>query len=373
MTRLRRANALALGVAVCVWFPPTVAWADQTADEIALGAQAAKEIESHYRVVTDPAMVERLTTVGGVVARVVDRQDLPYRFKILDIPGVNALGVPGGWVYVTKGMMKFVRTDDELAAVLAHELTHINHRHYYIQQDRQSRMMPAILLSAALSVLAHSAAPLIGVSVATQGALANYQRDLERDADLTGISYLMKTRYSPVAMLTLMEHLDQVDKLTGQPDLGPVYQDHPRPDERVGYIQDNLRARGTPIIRRIPEGYLSLSLEPSAPAGTEPVTVLVDGRPVIQLGATVEGQSPIARAQALEASLDAFFNTDPAPYDVRAVGLQGRWSVLGGQLRLFEATAQDAVYAKESPQAVAEQLRSRLADVLAAALYNRKF
>ena len=373
MTGPRRAVVLLLGLAVCVALPPTVAGADQTADEVALGAQAAKEIESRYRVVTDPAMVERLTRVGGVVARVVDRQELTYRFKILDIPGVNALGVPGGWVYVTKGMMRFVRTDDELAAVLAHELTHINHRHYYIQQDRQSRMMPAIVLAAALSVLAHSAAPLAGVSIATRGALANYQRDLERDADLTGISFLMKTRYSPVAMLTLMEHLDQVDKLTGQPDLGPLYQDHPRPDERVSYIRDDLRGRGLPIIRRIPEGYLVLSLEPPDPAGSEPVAVLVDGQPVIQLGATVEGQSPITRAQALEARLDAFFNTDPAPYDVRAVGLQGLWSVLGGQLRLFEVTPQDAAYAKGSPQAVAEQLRGRLADVLAAALYNRKF
>ena len=373
MTGPRRAIALLLGLAVCVWLPPTVSWADQTADETALGAQAAKDIEAHYRVVSDPAMVGRLTRVGDVLVRVVERQDLTYKFKILDIPGVNALGVPGGWVYVTKGMMKFIRTDDELAAVLAHELTHINHRHYYVQQSRQNGMMPALAAALILSILAHSAAPVLGVSVATRGALANYQRDLERDADLTGVTYLTRTGYSPVAMLTLMEHLDQMDKLTGQPDLGPLYQDHPRPDERVGYIQDDLRVRGIPIIRRIPEGYLALSLEPSAPAPGEPVSVLVDGRPVIQLGATVQGQLPLDRAHALAATLSVFFNTDPAPYDVRAVGLQGLWSVLGGQLRLFEVTPQDAAYAKGSPQAVAEQLRGRLADVLAAALYNRKF
>ncbi len=369
----RRAAALLLGLVLCASFTLPVARADQTADEINLGAQAAKEIESHYRVVSDPAMVERLTRVADVLTRVVDRQDLTYKVKILDIPGVNALGVPGGWVYVTRGMMRFVRTDHELAAVLAHELTHIAHRHYYIQRDRQSRMMPALILAAALSVLAHSAAPLVGASVATQGALANYQRDLERDADLTGVSYLTKTSYSPVAMLTLMEHLDQMDKLAGRPDLGPLYQDHPRPDERVHYIQDELRARGVPIIRRISEGYLVLSLDPAASVGGEPVMVLVDGHPVVQLGATVGGQAPIDRARALAATLNAFFNTDPAPYDVRAVGLQGQWSVIGGQLRLFEVTPQDAAYAGGSPQVVAEQLRGRLAEVLAAAPYNRKF
>jgi len=361
-----------LGLVLCASFTLPVTGADQTAEEIKLGAQASREIESHYRVVTDPAMVDRMTRVGEALVRVADRGDLIYKFKIVDIPGVNALGIPGGWVYVTRGMMRFVRTDDELAAVLAHELTHINHRHYYIQAERQSRMLPALILAAALSALARSAAPLAGAAVVTQGALANYQRDLEKDADLTGISYLMKTGYSPVAMLTLMEHLDQTDKLTGHPDLG-IYQDHPRPEERVSYIRNDLRAQDIPIVRRIPEGYLALSLDPAAPTGGEPVTVLVDGHPVIQLGAAVEGQTPLARARALAANLNAFFNTDPAPFDLRAVGLQGQWSVLGGQTRLFDATPQDAAYAKGSQQAVAEQLRSRLAEVLAMAPYNRKF
>src|SRR5262249_31286299 len=157
----------------------------------------------------------------------------------------------GGWVYVTKGMMKFVRTDHELAAVLAHELTHVNHRHYYIQQERQSRMLPAVIIAAALSALARSAVPLLGVQFATQGALANYSRDLEKEADLNGIAYLTKTGYSPVGMLTLMEHLSQADKLTGQPDYGEFYSDHPKPDERAAYIAKDLAARRIPIVRRI--------------------------------------------------------------------------------------------------------------------------
>jgi beta-barrel assembly-enhancing protease len=369
----RRVAAAIFGLALCglLWSPD--ARADQTSDEIKLGAQVAKEIETRYRLVTDPAMIERLSTVSEALARVVDRQDFPYHFKIVDIPGVNALGIPGGWVYVTKGMMKFIRTDHELAAVLAHELTHVAHRHYYIQQERQSRMLPALILSAALSVLAHSAVPLYGVSFATQGALANYQRDLEKEADLTGISFLTKTSYSPVAMLTLMEHLSQADKLTGQPDLGELYQDHPKPDERVAYIQQDLVRRGLPIVRRVAEGYLRLALDPSGPAGNLPVTIQVDGHPVLQLGATVAGQPPAERAAAVMDKLNRFFNTDPVPYDVRAVNLLGQWSVIGGQTHLFDVTAQDAVYAKMSPQALAEQFRGRLAETIASDRYNRKF
>ena len=371
---IRRVGAAFIGIAICglLRSPPAVS-ADETADEIRLGAQIAKEIESHYRVVTDPAMVDRLARVGDALVPVVDRKDLTYHFRVIDIPGVNALGVPGGWVYVTRGMMKFVRSDHELAAVLAHELTHVAHRHYYIQQARESRMAPALIIAAALSVLARSAAPIVGVSLATQGAMANYQRDLEKEADLTGISYLTKTSYSPVAMLTLMEHLAQADKLTGRPDLGPLYQDHPVPDERVDYIRDALIARGFPIVRRIPEGYLKITLDPPDGSDGQPVTVLVDGRPIIRLGATVAGDGPSRRAQGLAARLNAFFNTDPAPYDVRDVISPGRWTVIGGQTELFEVTPEDAAYANGSPKAVAEGLRARLAEALAEAPYYRKF
>lgn len=371
--RIRRAVALPLGLVLCGLLLPASARADQTSDEVKLGAQTAKEIESHYRLVTDPAMTERLDAVSDALVRVVDRQDLQYRFKIIDVPGVNALGIPGGWVYVTKGMMKFVRSDHELAAVLAHELTHVAHRHYFIQQQRQNRMLPALIISAVLSALAHSAVPLYGVALSTQGALANYQRDLEREADLTGISYLVKTSYSPVAMLTLLEHLAQADKLTGQPDYGDFYNDHPRPDERVAYIQQDLVTRGIPIVRRIPQAYLRLALDPPAPAANQPVTILVDGRPIIQLGAAVQGQPAAERARALLDRLGLFFNTDPGPYDVRTVNLLDQWSVIGGQTRLFDVTAQDAAFSKMSAQALAEQFQKQLADVITFDTRNRKF
>jgi len=363
---------LLLGAAV--WTLPV--GADQwppTSDEAQLGTKIAKEIEAHYRLVSHPGQVERITRVGSAVARVVERQDLTYHFKIVDIPGVNAVAIPGGWVYVTEGIMKFVRSDDELAAVLAHELTHINHRHYYIQQQRAQSMTPGLILAAALSVLAHSPAPLMGEQLATRGAMSDYQRDLEKDADLNGITYLIQTSYSSVAMLTLMEHLSNAERFSGLPtDLG-IYQDHPSAAERVGYIRADLARRNIPIVRRIAESYLEITLEPEMPAEGRPVTILVDGVPVLTIGAAADGRSPIERAQATAARLDAFFNQDPAPYDVRTVNRQDRWRVVGNEGVLFEVTPQDATYARTTPEAVAEDLRARLAQVIAAAPYNRKF
>lgn len=361
-------------LAALLWTPS--AGADQTfpptADEAKLGAQVAKEIESQYRVVTNPTEVERITRLRETLTRFVERQDLDYHFKILSVGAVNSFAIPGGWVYVTEGMMRFVRSDDELAAVLAHELTHINHRHYYIQAARSRGMTPFLVLAAALSVLARSPAPLMGVGAGTTGAMSSYQRDLEKDADLNGISYLTKTSYSPVAMLTLMEHLAQSERLSGQPDDLGIYQDHPRPAERVAYIHNDLMQRGIPIVRRLAERYLKVTLVP-APEGAQLVTILVDGQPVLTLGAAVDGQSPTDRAQAVIARLDAFFNHDPAPYDVRAVNVLDRWSVVGDETVLFDVTLPDAAFLQVTPRELAEIIRARLAGVITAAPYNRKF
>lgn len=347
-------------------FPPA-------GDEVKLGAQAAKAIESQYRLVGDPAMVDRITRIGETLARVVERQDLTYHFKIIDVPVVNAFSIPGGWVYVTRGMMRFVRTDHELAAVLAHELTHINHRHYYIQQDRASHMTPALVLAAVVSVLAHSAGPILGVQLAAQGVMSDYQRDLEREADLTGVSYLSKTQYAPVGMLTLMEHLAEITRLSGLPDDLGIYQDHPKASERVAYIHEDLVHFGIPVVRRTSEGYLRISLDPASPSGEQAVTIRVDGEPVLTIGATVGGQVPADRAQGVVARLNTFFNQDPAAFETHVAAIQDRWSVIGGQTVLFDVTPQDATYARMTPEALAQDIRTRLRKVIAAAPYNRKF
>jgi beta-barrel assembly-enhancing protease len=362
-----------LAVPAAVPLPASALKFPSTADEVKLGASIAKEIESHYRIITDPAQVDRLQRVGDALAKVVERQDLTYHFKIVGVTGINALAVPGGWVYVTEGMMRFVRSDDELAAVLSHELTHINHRHYFIQQDREKKMGPAILAAIAISILARSPAPLLGTQFGMQAVMNQYQRDLEKDADLTGLAYLTKTQYSPVAMLTLMEHLAQVSRFNGQPTDVVVFQDHPLPEDRVAYIKADLEARHIPIIRRSVEGYLKIALDPAQPAAGAPVTIRVDGQPIVTIGAAVDGRSPVDRAAALAATLNTFFNGDPEPYDVRAVAAAGRWSVVGGAMVLFDVTPPDAAFVQSTPQALAEDIHSKLARVISAAPYVRKF
>ncbi len=343
------------------------------ADETKFGATIAKQIETHYRLVTEPPLVERITTVGAALTKVVNRQDLTYHFLIVQSPAVNSFSVPGGWVYITQGMMQFVRTDDELAAVLAHELAHIDHRDYYIEQDRESHLTPAMWAALAVSILAQSPGPFLAAQFGIQGSMSSFEQDIEQNADATAVSYLAKTSYSPVAMLTVLEHLAETDRLSGQQAADEMVQDHPDENKRVADVRADLQQLGIPIVRRTAEGYLRISLDPPSPAAGQPVTIRVDGRPVLTLGAVVGGQMPLQRAQTVVEQLNEFFNTDPAPYDVRVSALLGQFSVIGAQMVLYRVAPEDAGYAHVDGDTLASTVRTQLAQAIDNAPYNRKF
>jgi hypothetical protein len=348
------ALAAVLAAALCLRGSglPGVAQAQSTASEIHLGVQLSGFIESHYRVVADAAETARLQRIGDALTAAAERQDLQYHFRILVLTEVNAFSLPGGWVYVTEGLTRFARSDDELAAAVAFEMAHIDHRDYY-------------------KVASHMGGAPVSIALASSLLAGSPVGDVERAADLGAVDYLAKTSYSPVAMLTLMEHLAQATRFVGE--LLAGFGPRPLPADRVAYIRDDLMRLHIPIVRRPVEGYLRIALDPPQPAAGNPVTIRVDGQPIVTLGATADGAAPAARAAALAATLDKFFNQDPQPYDVRAVGIGGRWSVVGGQMELFAVTPQDATFAQSTPQALADTMRIRLAAAIAAAPYVRKF
>jgi beta-barrel assembly-enhancing protease len=332
-----------------------------TATEVGDGARIAHQIETHYRIITTGSPeVARVNRIGSALGNVTERQDLNYRFRIVAGTDAASLSVPGGWVYVTQGMLRFVRTDDELAAVLGHELAHIDHHHYYIEQDEVKRLGIAVFLGAT-------------VAPRTRGPLSSYPQDLEQDADLTAVEYLTKTGYSPVAMLTVLEHIVEVARRTGQLAGGTTDQSASPLQERIAALQTDFARRHIAIIRRIPEGYLKITLDPAAPVGGQPVTIRVDGAAVLTLGAAVDGQPPLERAQAIAEQLNTFFNSDPAPYDVHVSTLLGETRLIGGQSELYEVTPADAAYAGTEPSALAEHIRSALSKAIANAPYNHQF
>lgn len=359
MTRLIAIGFIGMSV---VLLPVIPASAQSTADEVRLGQVYARRLESQYKLVQEAALVERVARVGAIVAAASDRPELPYSFKILDLEVPNALSLPGGFIYITKGLLAFVRSDHELAAVLAHEVTHAAHRH---QLQMIQRGNEAAFWTLVVAVLSRDVAIAVGAQLLGIGLMSGYSRDLEREADLTGISYLVKTPYTPVAMLTLMERLGREEQLQPRQDQG-AFADHPTPQERVAYIEADLKRRGIPIVRRVPANYLRVTVRSVTEQGRQVGELFVNDALVLRL------PDP-GRVGMIAGRLDRFFDTDPDPSEITMLRAAGGWEIVGGQMLLMTLTPTDAAFLGVPVDAAAGQLQARLQWIIRQDLRWRQF
>lgn len=357
---MRFASAVAL-----IWIllaAPARAQEPSAADEVRRGQVYARQLEARYRVVTDPALAERVTRIGADVAAASDRTELPYTFKILDQEIPNALSLPGGFIYVTKGLLSFVRSDHELAAVLAHEVAHAAHRH---QMELIRRSNEAAFWTFVVAVLSRDGAVAAGAQLLGISLLSGYTREMERDADLTAVGYLQRTRYAPVGALTVMERLAREEQLRPQPDPG-AFRDHPRTDERVAYIDAELRRRGIPVVRRVAADYLRLATRTVA-EGDRPVgEILVNETVILRL------PDP-TRVAVIAERLDRFFDTDPDPWQVATLRFGETWEIVGGRGVLMTVTQADAGFWGLPLDAAAREVQARLQWIIRQDLRIRQF
>lgn len=221
-------------------------WSDDLDKEIALGDKVASQIESEWPVLSDPVKIARVEMVFNRLLPYVSRP-LPYRVKVLNMDVVNAFCIPGGRIYVTTGLLDFLRSDGELAAILAHELTHSDKNHVMIQAERSQRISLATLAIIIASQGQAAAAMMAGVA---QIAITNgYSRDLEREADLGGVTKLWLAGYPPAAALTVMEGLAEEQMKKPYVDPG-IFMSHPKVEERIDFIRQVIRDNRWPLSRK---------------------------------------------------------------------------------------------------------------------------
>jgi len=358
---MRVARLCVVGI-VLVMLGAGRSWAQSTQDEVRMGREYASKLEQKYRLVKDPVDQERVSRIGGIVAAASDRPEIPYTFKIIDIDAANALALPGGFIYVTKGLLSFVRSDHELAAVLGHEIGHVAHRHP-LKKIGQSN--DAAFWAFLVAVLSRDPAVAVGAQLMSVGLMSGYSRELEKEADLSSIGYLLKTPYTPVAVLTVMERLARDAQMRPRLELG-IVRDHPDSDERVAYIEADLRQRGIPLTRRAAANYLPVTVR----------TVTEGGREVgeLQLSGTVIVRLPDAsRVQTIAGRLDQYLNTDPDPGEIAALQSATGWEIVGGRTLLMTVTQADVVFGEVPVEVVARTIQIRLQQVIRQDLRMRQY
>ena len=159
-----------------------------TSQEISIGKEAAAQVESRYKVNKDPQLNALVNNLGQTLVTCSDRQDIKYTFKVLDIKEVNAFSLPGGWIYVNKGLIDETKGNtDELAGVIAHEIGHVAARHHAQMMGRevQASILIGTLTKGDIQTLANIAANL---------TLLRWSRKQEYEADKLGISEMWRCR-----------------------------------------------------------------------------------------------------------------------------------------------------------------------------------
>jgi len=178
-----------------------------------IGASVAREIEKEYSVVDDVTLNTRVDRIIEKISAVCDRQDIIYVAKVIEEkkpekdPLVNALSLPGGYVYVFKGLMEYIKGDDELAAVIAHEVAHVTARHSIKRLQASYGSLVAVMGS--IFVDGRLAG---GISAATTTMFFKYSQDDEIQADALGIKYMRAAGYDPEGMVRMLEQLSVYDR-----------------------------------------------------------------------------------------------------------------------------------------------------------------
>ncbi|MCY3765930.1 MAG: M48 family metallopeptidase [Gemmatimonadetes bacterium] len=210
-----------------------------TEQEVEIGREAAREIERDLRLYNDPAVTAYINSLGQMLARYSSRSGLTYYFKVVDTDEVNAFALPGGWLYVNRGLITTAENESELAGVIGHEIGHVDRKHGARAISRQ--FGAAVIVEATLGGENASVRRQVlrqVVAVSTGMGQLKYGRDAEREADQFAVESTYAAGIDPEGTATFFQKLVAMQKKEpGQ--LAKMFSTHPPSRERV----ENVRAQ----------------------------------------------------------------------------------------------------------------------------------
>ena len=178
--------------------------------EVKLGQEEHQKIVGNYGIYRNSELQSYVTRVGQRIAAEASRQDIEYIFTVLDDDSINAFALPGGFVYITRGLLTHMNSESQLAAVLGHEIAHVTEKHAIKRMNRQKG---AEFVNQVLAVVTQQAAVYELGSLFGGVLIRGYSRERELEADEVGAEYMARAGYSPSAMLETIEILKAKDRL----------------------------------------------------------------------------------------------------------------------------------------------------------------
>lgn len=205
--------------------------------QIAMGKQAAQQVEAQMKLVTDPVVTEYVNRVGQNLVRNSDSQ-VPFTIKVVDSDEINAFALPGGYFFVNSGLVLAADEEAELAGVMAHEIGHVAACHYARESTRANLMqlasIPLIFVGGAVGYAGYEASGLAGMM-----GIMKFSRGFEAEADYLGLEYMYKSGYDPNAFISFFEKVQaQEKKKPGT--LAKAFSTHPQTPDRIAISQKEI-------------------------------------------------------------------------------------------------------------------------------------
>jgi predicted Zn-dependent protease len=212
--------------------------------EIAVGREAQAEMCRRTKQVTDPVAVRYVRQLGARLARVAPGPRYPYSFTLADVAEVNAFSLPGGPVWVNRGVLQMAGTESQFASVVAHEVAHVALRHAASQATTVAMARWSLtVLGAMLGNAGGAGAAQVAGALLANGAVMTFSRDDEREADRLGATLLRRAGWNPAGMVEMFDRLAREEPQASG--AATFFSTHPAPAERL----ENLRAPRTGGIR----------------------------------------------------------------------------------------------------------------------------
>jgi predicted Zn-dependent protease len=199
--------------------------------EVAMGQSSDPQIRQEYGVVDSPALQNYVRTMGGKLVAVSHRPGLDWHFTVVDSPVVNAFAIPGGYVYLTRGILAYLGSEAELAGVMGHEIGHVTARHSVRQMTRTQLAQIGLgvggIVSPTFGQLGNLAESSLGL------LFLRFSRDDEREADRLGVEYAAKAHYDPREVSNFFDVLGRLSSAGDRQTIPGWLSTHPDPPERV--------------------------------------------------------------------------------------------------------------------------------------------
>ena len=234
MQRSYAAGFAALGLAVALGISACGVSQQQ---EVQLGQQESAQIQQQLPLVQDAVINQYVNALGNQIASHTSRADLQWQFYVVNTDVVYAFALPGGFIYVKRGVLERADRMDELAGVMGHEIEHVVRRHSVKQMEQMQGANVGVALACTLTNICSNQAAATAINVGGTAIFAKFSRTDEVQADEGGFHNVMNAGISPNGMLTFFQKLLAEEQQSNNSNVSSWFADHPGTQDRIADIQ----------------------------------------------------------------------------------------------------------------------------------------